>query len=538
MWLPLPLAMLCTAAVVATDRITIPRLLLRGRYASFVGLTFLMAFISLFGSLLFEDLICAHYGVETRVNDWTSPWIAVERFCTSMALTLMLLGIGGVRLYSIWRREAARESAIAATLSEYLRIVRKRLDPESIMDRLRALERSLDGPYEEFAADLGSLSDYLRHQLYELPAPPDVERVECRSDHQRIAEFMTSPVRRGARILIFEEILFVISFASCLVYPDRPDFSLWSVLTAGIVFLVLNVIAALNRWFFKRRFPKHDSPARYLMELSLAILLLVLMFAAVVLSGKESPESTMEPFWILIAAMVGSVINLVLFNAGLSALFVFRHWMAGRQRMAMLSAETARQEYLFLRKQINPHFLFNILNGIGILAIDGRREASEMLVGLRRLMEYQFRESTEETATLEAEVRFLESYMALEKMRADNLAFRFNCDLVAADDRIPTLLLIPVVENAVKHSAGVTGERIIEINMKSDGGNLTFECGNCFSRHVRELRKTGRQGGGLGIANLRRRLSLLYGSRVRLRIKETENHYKVVMDIPLNRNFY
>ena len=76
------------------------------------------------------------------------------------------------------------------------------------------------------------------------------------------------------------------------------------------------------------------------------------------------------PLVIEIISALGSIITLLLYIGGISAILLLQDWVRTQQRVVLLQAETARQEYAYLRKQINPHFLFNVLNNIGIIAYD------------------------------------------------------------------------------------------------------------------------------------------------------------------------
>lgn len=113
---------------------------------------------------------------------------------------------------------------------------------------------------------------------------------------------------------------------------------------------------------------------------------------------------------------------------------------------------TKQAELQQLKKQINPHFLFNMLNNANILVKDAPDEASQILEKLDNLLRYQLNDSTRREVFLTADIQFLTSFLELEKVRRDHFEYTIFQEGNMENICIPPLLFIPFVENAVKHN--------------------------------------------------------------------------------------
>lgn len=203
----------------------------------------------------------------------------------------------------------------------------------------------------------------------------------------------------------------------------------------------------------------------------------------------------------------------------------------GEQRLTRLHAETSRCELQYLRKQVNPHFLFNVLNNTGVLVYENPGLARKVLGELRRLLGRQLSQTRRDKTKIREEVEFLGNYLSLEAMRFEPLEYVIDSSPEVDDIEIPTLLFIPFVENAVKHGGVSDGRREIKMGFSMDDGWLCFECRNTCnpSRRI----KASSASSGLGLSNLRRRLELLYGDNFRLHQAYKGTEYLVNLQIPV-----
>ena len=215
--------------------------------------------------------------------------------------------------------------------------------------------------------------------------------------------------------------------------------------------------------------------------------------------------------------------------AGMSAILLLRHWMLYNQRVDEIQSATLYSELRFLKNQINPHFLFNMLNNANVLIRKNPAEASKVLFKLEDLLRYQMNDNFREHVPLRSDIHFLNDYLNLEKVRRDhsdyNITEEGNIDAI----QLPALLFIPFVENAVKHNFDSEHPSYVHLFFKVEDNQLEFQCENS-----KPAVATGKSHvGGIGLTNIRRRLELLYLGRYLLEVAETENKYVVILKLDL-----
>ena len=197
-------------------------------------------------------------------------------------------------------------------------------------------------------------------------------------------------------------------------------------------------------------------------------------------------------------------------------------------RIDKLESTTLQSELKFLKNQINPHFLFNMLNNANVLIKRNPEEASKVLFKLEDLLRYQINDSSRERGFLASDIRFLNDYLNLEKIRRDHFQFTVEQEGDIDSIWIQPLLFIPFVENAVKHSFDSEHPSSVHLSFKVEENRLEFRCENSTPA-VAVSNKVG----GIGLANIQRRLGLLYPDRYELEQIENENRYIVILCITL-----
>lgn len=192
----------------------------------------------------------------------------------------------------------------------------------------------------------------------------------------------------------------------------------------------------------------------------------------------------------------------------------------------------------FLKTQINPHFLFNTLNNIYALSLQQSERATLITRQLRELCAYMLEECNKDMVSLEGEINFLKSYISLEKLRNrdENVDIDLDIDVAGKGKEIAPLLLLNFVENAFKHGvkAGVDKATVF-IRLYLLDNVLSFEMRN--SKPImkdKPSNKSIRHSGGIGLQNVKRRLTLLYPQKHKLRISESELEYSVYLNITLS----
>ena len=214
--------------------------------------------------------------------------------------------------------------------------------------------------------------------------------------------------------------------------------------------------------------------------------------------------------------------------AGMSAILLLRHWILYNQRVDEIQSATLHSELKFLKNQINPHFLFNMLNNANVLIRKNPAEASKVLFKLEDLLRYQMNDNFREHVPLRSDIHFLNDYLNLEKVRRDHFDYNITEEGNIDGIQLPALLFIPFVENAVKHNFDSEHPSYVHLFFKVDDNQLEFQCENS-----KPAIATGKSRvGGIGLTNIRRRLELLYIDRYLLEVSETANKY--VVNLKLN----
>ena len=223
-----------------------------------------------------------------------------------------------------------------------------------------------------------------------------------------------------------------------------------------------------------------------------------------------------------------------LMNILIATLTWFRVYVEDRKEMEKRKEDTARlareAELSNLRLQLQPHFLFNSLNSISALAGSKPEQARKMIQQLSDFLRGTVKKDDAALVTLEEELQHLQLYLDIEKVR---FGHRLKTDIQKSEEslnaKLPSLLLQPIVENAIKFGLyDTTGEITISITAKKENNMLILEVRNPFDPET----ATPRQGTGFGLSSVRRRLYLLYFRNDLLSTAQQENLFITNIHIP------
>lgn len=193
--------------------------------------------------------------------------------------------------------------------------------------------------------------------------------------------------------------------------------------------------------------------------------------------------------------------------------------------------ENLKTELSLLRSQVSPHFMFNIMNNMVSLARKKSDLLEPSLIKLSSLLRYMLYE-TDEKVPLQKEIEYLQSYIDLQKQRFGNNVTIKTC-MEKVDDyyEIEPMLLIPFVENAIKHGTGLIEDATIEVQLQTEKNMLSFSVRNKFSETSDEIKD---KSSGIGLPNVQRRLALLYGNKHSLLITKQNGWFIVSLQIVLH----
>jgi len=198
-----------------------------------------------------------------------------------------------------------------------------------------------------------------------------------------------------------------------------------------------------------------------------------------------------------------------------------------------LIAETHRTntELIYLRKQTNPHFLFNSLNSIYSLAHKKSDLVPDAIVTLSELMRYMLYETDNKTVALEKEINYIQNYIELQKLRLNNIEdIVINVHGDTKNKHIEPLLLISFVENAFKYGTDYKGAAHVKIKIFILDNSLDFWIENTIENYVKDPENSG-----IGLVNIQNRLDLLYPNAHQLTITQDNQYYRVHLNLELDK---
>lgn len=255
---------------------------------------------------------------------------------------------------------------------------------------------------------------------------------------------------------------------------------------------------------------------RYLLE--------EIIYPALLGYGNYNPVTTFR-FYVIDNVYFGSIIIFIGF-----VLFLFDELFRNQQRQAALQEQKKQAELNFLQAQMNPHFLFNSLNNIYSLARDQHPQTADSLLKLSDMMRY-ITYQKEKEVTLEKELEYVHNMIGIQQLRHPYpLAVQFDIVASILSCKILPLLLIPLVENSLKHGDLSDPAVPLLIAVRSQQNKLVFTISN------RIAAKADPHSGGVGIKNLQRRLELLYHPGEYLfSTTKKDGLFLVNLSIPLSR---
>lgn len=205
-----------------------------------------------------------------------------------------------------------------------------------------------------------------------------------------------------------------------------------------------------------------------------------------------------------------------------------------REQQERLEKQDLERQLEYLRYQVNPHFFMNTLNNIHALVDINPERAKTTIVELSKMMRYILYEGDKKYIPVQREALFLKNYIELMRLRySSRVSINLDIPEMMPDVMLPPLLLIIFVENAFKHGVSYAAPSFIDIKVEVTQDKLKFRCRNSRQEQKPDEKK---KKGGVGLANARRRLDLLFPNQYSLEIKENDKEYDVQLEIPLSKN--
>ena len=290
----------------------------------------------------------------------------------------------------------------------------------------------------------------------------------------------------------------------------------------------LNMYVLIPRFFFKGKL------ATYIILLTLWVFFMLgssyylnFVLWKDYMIGKEIKMASKTPISIILLSTLVYVVPFIMTSTLIKILQV---WVKNSERMQELERQANESELQALRSQIQPHFLFNMLNSINVLVHINSEKASYTITKLSDFLRHLLYQSHEERVFLSSELRFLADYLSLEAMRRDDFTYELTYDEKNVQGiQIPPNILLILAENAVKHSTDSLAPTYIYMKCENKEGWLHFSVRNSVPLQPHRKHKCS----GIGLPNLRRRLELLYGDHFQLSQEAFPQEYIVTLALQL-----
>lgn len=223
-----------------------------------------------------------------------------------------------------------------------------------------------------------------------------------------------------------------------------------------------------------------------------------------------------------------AIVHILYSMAGFYFIFKLEHKKSERKRQNLLE-ENYKTELKYLKAQLNPHFLFNGINSVYHLIGKDNTLAKETLLRFSGLLRYQLYESGTHIL-LEKELDYISQYIKVEETRrGSDIQLQYDIEFEDPSKKIAPLLLIPFIENAFKHCSQHMDDclNIINIKITEIDGKLMLNISNSFDNRISQ-----NPVGGIGLNNVKRRLSLLYPDKYQLEIRREKTNF--IVDLSIN----
>lgn len=292
---------------------------------------------------------------------------------------------------------------------------------------------------------------------------------------------------------------------------------LWAALTPVVLWLARRFPFSRERWV--RTLFLHAGAGVLISVFQLGAYLVALQL---LLGDAERTFASFGNWWQMVVASFH--FNFLLYSTIIGLSHALNHYRQKRERelaAAQLEAELAQAQLDALRLQLQPHFLFNTLNTISVLMLKDVARARQTLGRLSELLRTLLKHSEAHEVTLKQELEFLENYLEIERARfPDRLNVSIHADPAALNARVPSLILQPLVENAIKHGIAPRAEAgRIEIRAERLNGSIRLEVRDDGAGML-SVNAIDGAATRVGLSNTKSRLERMYGGGCSLELSD------------------
>ncbi len=324
---------------------------------------------------------------------------------------------------------------------------------------------------------------------------------------------------------------------------EKPISFRRALLVQGLICFLWALATPLVLWLARRfRIERHDwrrrVPLHFLFSLGLSIPLITVDYVIYTFQiGRGGSLSMLRTFQFVLYNLDRSLLIYWVIVLISHAFNYYNSYRKGELKASQLRTQLAQAQLEALKMQLHPHFLFNTLHSISALLNQDVEAARSMISRLGDFLRLTLENAGTQEVTLQQELEFLNGYLEIERIRfQDRLTTLVKVDPNLLDQRVPNLILQPIVENALRHAIANSNGGRIEIVIEPHDGMLRIQVRDNGPglRLVPSMGETAKH--GVGLANTKARLDRLYGSAHRLDLaNEPSGGLVVTMELPRSR---
>jgi signal transduction histidine kinase len=326
----------------------------------------------------------------------------------------------------------------------------------------------------------------------------------------------------------------ITQYVGALLYEKPTAYVMVLLAAAGSGFALSAPLRFLYRWLWSKR------PVVIIPSVLLASWVTALGWRSIINSSYthwvESDSMWDEPWYAIFGGTLSSMYLLLCWSGLYFGIKYYEALQAQRESMLRASALAQEAQVKMLRYQLNPHFLFNTLNAISTLILDGQGRVANQAVGrLSDFLRYTLDQDPMKKVTLRHELDALNLYLGIEQLRfGDRLHLEFDVDDDVTGALVPSLILQPLVENSLKYA----------VAPREEGGRLRIEAREVDGRLRLVVQDDGPglpvgvelgAGRGVGFRNTRERLAVLYGDQQQLSVRFSRPGLRLEITMPFER---
>lgn len=347
---------------------------------------------------------------------------------------------------------------------------------------------------------------------------------------QRIVTIYISKLERFALNFKLDHLLFWIGYSFVYSITFQWSESWWDGLIDSAILLSMHALVSyFNLYYLVPRYLFTKSYLLYLVTIVLSIFSIcfpLAIIAHLVINNKDLQSLVWSSAFLFFLSLS------VLFSVVMTMVLKFiKQWYKDQKSQKELQQIQLQTELKFLKAQINPHFLFNSLNNLYALTLKKSDLAPTVVLRLSDILRYVLYESSQGEVSILKEIQHILDYVEIEKLRLGNsVKIDVRVDENIKDQNIEPMLLLTLVENAFKHSETVLSEeRFVRIQINATENGFRFLIENSFNPS-----KKSKEMGGIGLQNIKKRLTLTYPGKHELISNISESVYQV--DLKINNS--